>query len=303
MTRARWAVAAAVGVLVGGAGCVSCETRSARASWETAPACETPPCDRQHVYAILVNGACPTGSPSLESLRDGLAARGYAKSYFGQIVHAFWLASEMRAVAQCDPSARFVVVGADVAAPVAAHLARSAAADGLNVDALVLLDPVMGRDSVGCPGRTVLVTSGGPCDVAHTERATIPGTTRLTLAGHAGTIDLMVALLKSSAMRVEHPEVIEDEWPADARPPRNLTPPAGAEGEWLFLYDTPGYHPAPLSAPNAGPIAPALVPPHGYPAPPQLPRPQMVPWLRPNPPVVPAPAVPLPLPRQSGDAP
>ncbi|HYH69341.1 MAG TPA: hypothetical protein VD866_31900 [Urbifossiella sp.] len=294
MTRVRWALLTAMATLAGGGGCVSCAAHSARANWEAGPACPVPACERQHVYAVLVNGACPAGGCSLEGLRDGLTERGFVKTYYGQVVHVLWLASEMRTVARCDPAARFVVVGADIGAPVAARLARQAAADGLAVDALVLLDPVLMSSSAGCSVRTVLVTSGGDCSAAHTERATVEGANRLTLPGHSGTIDFVCGLLTESAGRVELPavvtEVIAD---PDTRQPRDLSPPPGLPGEWLFLHEQPGYVPPPLPAPypNLGPIAPSLVPRGGYIFPERLPRPQFMPWL------VPAPGQPLPTPR------
>lgn len=307
MTRARWAVLAAVATLGGAGGCVSCDTRSARANWEVGPACAVPVCDRQHVYAVLVNGTCPAGSCSLEGLRDGLAERGFVKNYFGQVVHAPWLASEMRAVAKCDPAARFVVVGADVGAPVAIRLARQAAADGLAVDALVLVEPALASDSAGCPVRTVLVSCDGTGSAPHTERAAVPGATRLTIPGHPATVDVVAGLLAESAAKVEHPPAVYDETSEPgARPPREVFPPPGAAPEWLFLHDNPGYAPAPLAPPypNTGPIAPSLVPRGGYLPPERLPRPQLpllvpgpVPQPFPAPGPAPVPAQPLPTPR------
>lgn len=301
MTRVRWALLTAVVTLAGGGGCVSCAAHSAKANWEAGPACPVPVCERQHVYAVLVNGACPAGGWSLEGLRDGLVDRGFVKNYFGQVVHTPWLAHEMRTVARCDPAARFVVVGADVGCPVAARLARQAAADGLAVDALVLLDPVLMPSAAACPVRTVLVTTCD-CNAPHTERATVEGANRLTLPGHAGTIDFVCGLLTESAGRVELPpvitEVITD---PDTRLPRDLTPPPGLPGEWLFLHDQPGYVPPPLPGPipNLGPIAPSLVPRGGYVFPERRPRPQY------GPPLVvpfptPAPGQPLPAPRPVG---
>lgn len=308
MTRVRWAVAAAAAVLVGGSGCVSCDMRTARASWEAGPSCEVPACDRSNVYAVLVNGACPAGSTSLEGLRDGLAPRGFTKVYFGQILHAYWLASEMRAVAKCNPSARFIVVGADIGCPIAAHLTRQAVADGVTVDALVLLEPVGVPADAGCATRTVLVSCGNNGSAPHTERAAISGATRFTLPGHPGTVDLVYDLMKESAARVEHPpglfDVLTD---PEGRQPRDVTPPPGAAPEWLFLHDHPGFSPAPLSPlpsnPNVGPIAPALVPRGGYQPPERLPRPQVmpptiVPRPQPAPSAPPANGQPLPVPRK-----
>lgn len=304
MTRARWVAAAAVGAALGGAGCVSCETRTARANWETAPAAEVSTADRRHVYAILVNGACPAGCASLEALRDSLADRGYAKAYFGQTAHVPWLAREMRAVAACDPGARFVVVGCDVSAPLAAHLARAAMADGLAVDAVVLLDPLLMSPTDGCPTRTVLVTSSHGCAVPHTERKVVTGATRLSLPGHPGTVDVVCDLLKESAARVEYPPAVFDAPPTDGRLNRDVTPPANLPAEWLYLFDHPQY-PTPLTPPPAaGPIAPALIPRGGYAPPPDLPRPQPVlpqwiPWQSwPT-----NPATPLPVPRKMGETP
>jgi hypothetical protein len=314
MTRARWAILAAVVAVGGAGGCVSCEARTARANWEAGPACEVPTCDRQHVYTVLVNGACPTGSWSLEGLRDGLAARGFVKNYFGQVVHAPWLWYEMRAVAKCDPAARFVVVGADVGAPVAAMLAKQAISAGVAVDALVLIDPVTIPGPDGCPTRTVLVSCGGSCSAPHTERAAVPGATRFTLPGHPGTVELVCNLLKESAAKVEHPPVVVDVLPdADGRPPRDIAPPPGLPPEWLFLHDQPGFVPPPLSPPpsfpNVGPIAPSLVPRDGYFPPERLPRPQFpplfgpVPGPQPLPVPTPLPGQPLPAPRKIDPAP
>lgn len=294
MTRVRWALLTAVATLAGGGGCVSCAAHSARANWDAGPACPVPVSERQHVYTVLVNGACPAGGCSLEGLRDGLVERGFVKNYFGQVVHAPWLAHEMRAAARCDPAARFVVVGADVGAPLAARIARQAAADGLAVDALVFLDPVMMPSSAGCAVRTILVTSGGDCTAPHTERATVDGANRLTLPGHSGTIDFVCGLLTESASRVELPPVVTDVViDPDSRQPRDLSPPPGLPGEWLFLHEQPGYVPPSLPAPypNLGPIAPSLVPRGGYVFPERLPRPQFTPWP------VPAPSRPLPTPR------
>ncbi|MFO0799123.1 MAG: hypothetical protein U0804_16770 [Gemmataceae bacterium] len=298
MTRVTCLILTAVATLAGGGGCVSCTTHAARVNWEAGPTCPVPVGERQHVYTVLVNGACPAGGCSLEGLRDGLVERGFVKNYFGQVVHTPWLAYEMRGVARCDPAARFVVVGADIGCPLAARLAREAAADGLAVDALVLLDPVLMPAAAGCPVRTVLVTTGADCACAHTERAVVEGANRLTLPGHSGTVDFVCGLLTASASRVELPavitEVIVD---PDTRQPRDLAPPPGLPGEWLFLHDQPGYVPQPLPSPypNVGPIAPSLVPRGGYVFPERLPRPQFTPWPGQVP--GPAPGQPLPPPR------
>src|SRR5204862_3720290 len=123
------------------------------------PNAEVPLCDRSHVYAFLVNGLTPPGPSGLDGLRMKLAEHGFAKVYCGELCHVWWMWQEMKRIGCDDPAARFVLAGYDFGCGSAAGLARDAARRGLNVDALVLLDPATSTRATDCAIRTVVIRS------------------------------------------------------------------------------------------------------------------------------------------------
>ena len=308
MTGKKWLAAVGVGVLLAGSGCVTCCHKAAKTTLEVGPACDVPLCDRQHVYVVMVNGATPAMPCGLEGLRDKLAEAGFAKVYCGQLYHALWFEWEMARVHECDPAARFVLVGYDFGGPVAAGMARAALAKGIPVDAVFLLDPVGKVQMGGCATRTILVRSGAcPEASPHTESVAAAGANHFTLPTHPQTVASVCGVLKEVAVRVEHAEGYTTEYGYDhAAPPRAVSPPAGEVApEWLFLYEKPGTHGVPLAPTTPGgwpvPIAPSMVPRGGFAPPVDLPRARPLPYFIPLPP--PPPATPLPTPKKLGDAP
>lgn len=256
MTGQRRLLAAAVlSSVLSAAGCLTCGHTVCRPGLEAGPDCPVPLADRQRVYAVLVNGLAVDGPAGLAGLRDELAAQGFTKVYSGEVCHGPVLAAEVRRVHRDDPAARFVVVGFSLGGPVAAQLAEGAAAAGVPVDALVLLDPV-GVRSTEVPGvRTLVVRSGGPVGrVEHAEVVYVPTAGHYTLPAHPRTVQAVGRLMAESAARVEHPPAVtptEVEF-ADAPPARRPTPPeAFGDPEWLFLEEATGPVGQPL-----GPVAP-----------------------------------------------
>jgi hypothetical protein len=304
MTGKAWLAAVSVGLLLGGSGCMTCCHQSAKVALEVGPTCDIPACDRQHVYAFLVNGITPALPTGLEGLRDRLADRGFVKTYYGQLCHAPWYYYEMKRLHRENPSARFVVVGYDFGCAAASALAADAVQAGVPVDAVVLLDPVGKQPMGGCATRTVLVRCGCGEPAPHTESAAVPGANHFTLPAHPRTVDLVHDLLKESAVRVVHPEALDaNVWGHEyAPPPRDLAvPPPGFAPDWLFLHDHAGPHAVPLTpVPEnpllPGPIAPALLPRGGVVQPPIVVPVHPVPFVIPNP--VPPPGLPLPAPRK-----
>lgn len=259
MTGKTWLVAVAVCLLFTGSGCVSCCHQAAKVALEKGPTCEVPKRDRDKVYAVLVNGLTPNGSAGLEGLRDRLAEHGFTKVYYGQLYHAWWMAMEMRTIHKDDPTARFVLVGYDFGCSLATWIANDAVEDGLNVDAVFLLDPVGKQDMASCKVRTVLVRGCSATGVApHTESVVIPGANHFTLPADPQTVSLVYGVLKNSAYQVQHPPVYEFGLPASEtlRDWKNQPNPSAIPPEWRFLNGQPGSQSGPLTPAPALPVPP-----------------------------------------------
>jgi hypothetical protein len=260
MIGIRRLVAAGVAlVLAGGSGCATCCHQACKPVLGAGPTCELPIGSRQQTYAVLVNGLTPSCGSGLDGLRDKLAEQGFAKVYYGQLCHALWLAQEMRRVHKADPDARFVVVGYDLGGPVAARIVRDATDDGLNVDALVLLDPTGKQDTIGCRVQTILVSSGaGSAAVPHTEMLIVSDAGHFTLPTNPVTVELMCELMNESAGRVPTSMLVPTaEWTYEFAAPARGTPMPGPDDDpaWHFLLDLPGPKTPPLPPFDAPPAS------------------------------------------------
>lgn len=214
-----------IGMVFAAAGCVSCGHDACPRAIEAGPHCEAPPCDRRHVYAVLINGLTP--SSCLEELRLSLAERGYEKSFRADLIHTGWVWREMKRIQKCDPEARFVLVGYGFGAGVAVGMAKEAYHDGVTVDALVLLDPAETTACDDLSGR-VMVLRSSEANCSH-----------FALPKQASTVDAIAVVLAETATRVEHP-AYEDApyfWHPDAPAPRDYTLPEGMPVEWQFLHE------------------------------------------------------------------
>jgi hypothetical protein len=258
MTGKRWLLLAVVGTLLGGSGCVSCNHQAQKLALDAGPDCPILLADRQRVYLFMVNGTTPCG---LDSLRDVLARQGYPKVASAQFYQVVWLAREMRRIHCEDPAARFVVLGYSMGGPAAARLAVEALAEGLPIDALILLDPVGKPDPGGCPIRTLLVNSGSLATaVPHSEGYIVPDSGHFRLPSHPQTVAIVVQLLSEVAALVGQGEVIAPvvEWLYEDAPPLRAFPVAdpNTPPEWNFLLDLPGNHTERLLPVDAPPVLP-----------------------------------------------
>lgn len=247
MTAQAWLVGVGVGLLLTGSGCVTSCHQAAKASLEAGPNCEVPLCDRQHTYAVLLNGLTPTG---LDGLRDQLAKHGFTKVYSADLCYVWWLEWEMRRVFREDKSARFVLVGYDLSAPSVLGMAREATRNGLAVDSVVLLDPVATQLAASSSTRTIVVRSAGDCElVPHMETVAVPEAGHFTLPTHPKTVAAVCAALNDTAARIVHPPVYsiaeKNELLPLPRPISATSPPVAPE--WQFLDDQPGPHSVPLT--------------------------------------------------------
>jgi hypothetical protein len=244
MTGKRALVAVGAAVLLTGSGCATCCHESAKLALDAGPTCDIPVCQRQKVYVFLVNGLVPCAPGGLAGLRDQIAAAGFPKTATGHILHAGWLAEEMRRTHADDPCARFVVIGYDLGGSLAARLAVDAAAEGLPVDALVLLDPT-GKTPVTGPGvRTILVRSAaGGAAVPHSETVYISDAGHFGLPSHPVTVGVVCELLTEAAEKVALPPPLPLLEPSFEHAPIPLPMPRpvpDGDPAWNFLLDQTG---------------------------------------------------------------
>ena len=287
MAGKRWPVAACLGLLLAGSGCVNCGYQACKPALAAGPTAEVPLCDRREVYLVMVNGLSPACPGGLDGLRCRLADRGFTKMYSGELCHVWWLWQEMKRLHKEEPCARFVVLGYDFGCGPAASLARDAVEKEMRVDGLVLLNPVGAPTDSGCRVPTVVIRSGtGSAPIPPGECVCLPEASHFTLPSKSETVEVVYGLLKDSAARVEHlPETDEGMLLYDGAPaPRQfLLPGTGQSGDWMFLHDRAGTHTLPLSPLPYWPVpgvppesVPGTVPPAGGARPLPFPR-QMVP--------------------------
>ena len=233
MTGKRWLAAAGLATLLAQAGCVTCCHTAAKTAYEVGPDCDIPLCDRQRVYAVLLGGL--TGG--MDTLRDGLAARGFTKVYVAPPGPVGWLEREMVRVCAEEPGARFVVVGSGLGCIGAKDLAAAGLAAGVPVDAVVYLDPAGVDAAAEAP--TVVVQPGSVGETLPGARAVfVPSSAGGDLPAHPRSLDAVHRRMAESAGRVVHPPVV-----LGPEPDYPYAPPV------RFL-------PADLGDPEAGPLSP-----------------------------------------------
>jgi hypothetical protein len=248
MIRMTLAALLGIGSLLAAGGCTSCGHDSCPKAVDAGPFCPVPNCDRKHVYTFLINGLTP--SPCLDELRLKIAERGFEKVGYGELCHTWWLWNEMKRIHNCDPEARFVLVGYGFGSKAAVGLARDASAAGWPVDAVVLLDPAGVKEWDGVAERTLVIRSGQPVATDETGRCVrVPGG-HFTLPKQPETVDALAVVLAETASRVEHVpfDDVPMFWHPDAPAPRDFTLPEGTPNEWRFLHDRLGPHSMPLVA-------------------------------------------------------
>ena len=122
-------------------GCMSCFNPVAAPPVDCVTACcALPKMERNHVYVFMMNGLDPVNCCNLTGVRDCVQKLGFIKTYYGQPVHYYWFASEIRRLSDEDPDARFVLVGSQFGANVLDQVARDLESDGVTFDLAFLLD-------------------------------------------------------------------------------------------------------------------------------------------------------------------
>lgn len=147
-----WCGALVLGLL-GLSGCVPCyyHCQSQPACVE---ACQNVPCDaRNKVYVFLVNGFDPTNCANFSCVRDYVHELGFIKTYYGQFFYTNWYCDEIRRIHECEPDARFALVGFSLGADAVRKVAESVGQDGIPIDLLIYVDAVsVPRNCTAVPG-------------------------------------------------------------------------------------------------------------------------------------------------------
>jgi hypothetical protein len=228
-------------------GCLTCLHPVTPPAKEQVCLCgELPRCCRNHVYVFFVNGLDPLDCANLNGVRDYVQGLGFIKTYYGQLYHKSYFASEIRRLHQEDPDARFVLVGFSFGANQVRDLAHAVRPDGVTIDLLVYLG---GNTLENTPEdrpenalRTLNVLASG----CVWNGDTLDGAENVHYADvwhfgsptHPHTLDLLAEELAVVAGRV--PVVLPAELPPlegeQAPTPRPVTVrPEGPPDEWDFL--------------------------------------------------------------------
>jgi hypothetical protein len=244
MNQKKWVVGAVLAIVLANTGCVSCCSKSYGKAWNSGPDCElSTPC-RGQVYVFMIQGLTPTVECGLDTLREKLAACGFAKVGVGDIASAVCIACEIKKLHRCEPEAKFVLVGYDFGGAAAVCLARELNAKGVPIEAIVLLDPLACGEAYGGP--TLLINSGTTTSTArYTNRVVVPDANHYKLPSHPTTVAAISELLNDVATRdYQFEGGLLPEWAYPHAPAmRPLPTPQG--GSWDFLTDD-GSSPPPI---------------------------------------------------------
>jgi hypothetical protein len=226
MTGKTWLLAGVAVVLLCGPGCVCCGNQSYATAHERGADCDIPTCQRNQVYLFAVGGMNPAEMMSLELLREELTQQGFAKVAAGQTIHTVWMAQEMRDIRAHEPDAVFIILGTGSGATAAVRLAERTAAKGLPIAAVVLLGDDTRTPAPELGIRTVALSTG---------------TGRFATSPSADTVAAVTQVLHEVAQSTPVPAVehIAAWWYPNAPPARPFVA-AGPEGDWAFLFDSPG---------------------------------------------------------------
>ena len=106
------------------------------------------PLQRSQVHLFVVNGLEPTEDGQLLRLRNELNRAGYAMVHTAQRADTEFVHREMHRLVRDQPPCRFVLLGYGLAAGRVREIACRVGGEGLPLDAVVLLDPAGGPETV-----------------------------------------------------------------------------------------------------------------------------------------------------------
>lgn len=244
------AILLGIGVISFASGCVTPQrsgfAKSLEVNHDGIP--EYPAPIRQKVHLMVMNGADLLDTSDLQEFCSKVVEAGYPKVYFAQKADHAWYERELLRLSQFHPDARIVLLGAGVAADQVLELAAVGAARGVDIDSVILLDPVCAHEAPAPLTSRVIVVRTEQLVVNRKlrmkETVIVSGAVRGHLPKHPGTLDAVVNILQDSAAMVGPLE--GDPMPSiglgeDAQPtPRGTLPePTRVPDEWDFLRPPP----------------------------------------------------------------
>jgi hypothetical protein len=198
------------------------------------PCQELPKYCRDHVYVFFVNGFDPVNYGNLTGIREYVDTLGFHKTYYGQVYHVSYFASEIQKIHKEEPDAHFVLVGFGRGAREIRSLAERANREGATIDLFVYLDgklpPSMGLENGPVVGqlRDNSMASSSGSDLWLFGNPTNPKT--VELLGH------QLVQIASSVPVLEPAEPEQLPPPMDEPTPKPVKPQTPtANGEWDFL--------------------------------------------------------------------
>lgn len=245
--RPRWLAVGLVAALAT-PGCLSCLNPVPPPSDEARQLCaQFPgPC-RAGVYVFLLDGCDPLGCANFRGVRDYLTQLGFVRTYYGQFYHDAAMVQEIIRLRREDPFARFVVVGYEYGSTAARRVVIDAAAAGVEIDMLALLEPkatVADLPPLDGVRRVVVVRSSkwSNKEVADdvVEVVTLPCHWRFGVPTHPVTLDLLAEEVSNIAQLVPYTPADVEAFPPILDDPAPTPRPVVAKrpksfDEWDFL--------------------------------------------------------------------
>ena len=196
----------AVAALASALGCVSHNHLGYNTALRCAADHPISPLQRSQVHLFVVNGVDPTEDNELLRLRNELNRAGYAMVHTAQRSDTEFVRREMHRLVRDQPPCRFVLLGYGLAAGRVREVACTVAAEGLPLDAVVLLDPAGGPEVVADNVPLAVVRSHhwpAGRNLPTGDVTELAGVGHLSLPTDPQTVATVLQRLDASAARVQ----------------------------------------------------------------------------------------------------
>ena len=107
--------------------------------WSQVPQGSTCTDARQHTHVFFANGIDPMNLSEYYGLCQFIERNGFPNTYFGQMACRVKFREKIKAIRECDPCARIVLIGFSGGVYVVRRLTNELRQDGIDVDLLVYL--------------------------------------------------------------------------------------------------------------------------------------------------------------------
>jgi hypothetical protein len=238
-----WLLWSALAISISSSGCITEGYEGLKLANDAAIKSDIPINRRNLVYVFVLGGDNPFDS-GIDDFRRGLNAQGYAKVATAPSIYYWWMADEMKRIHKENPNAAFVIAGLDSSASLAKKLSDKVSAEGVPIDALVIVDPSGKTPSPRAGLRTFMVSAGyGITANVDAESLVITNPGERGLSGDQRTIVGVAQVLDEIALQNALPgkEEVASDWayPFGVNSPISAEP-KNQDSEWSFMFDRPG---------------------------------------------------------------